>query len=490
MPGPDIAELSTTALSAAADCEHVDVRLVRTRTALHSRRDDEAQAEVDHDSVALGVRVIRNGCWGFAATDVLTPDSVAGTARRAMGLAAVARPTVTQPVRLTPEPVHRGHWRSTYEVDPFDLSPRERADFLAWGCDLLLAHDAVDHAEAHVMAVREQTDYVDSAGTAVSQTRVRTHAEFSGISVRAGSFDTLRTIAPPVGRGWEFLTGPASYDWATELSELPGHLAAKVTAPSVDPGRHTLVIHPTNLWLTIHESVAHATEFDRIKGYEANYAGTSFVRPHDIGTLRYGSPLMNVRADRTAPHGLSTVAWDDEGVAAQEWPLIADGVLVDVQLDRAMAAELGSTRSNGCAYADSGSHVPVQRMPNVNLLPDPAGGSLDDLIGGVDDGILVVGDGSWSIDMQRYNFQFTGQRFERIRAGRLAGPVRDVAYQGSTPQFWNSMVAVGGPDTYHLGGAFNCGKGQPGQVAPVSHGCPPAVFEGVNVLNSTKEGAA
>lgn len=340
------------------------------------------------------------------------------------------------------------------------------------------------------MAVREQTWYIDSSGTSVMQTRVRTHAEFTAVNVSGTGFESLRTIAPPIGRGWEFLVGDTAYDWQGELAELPEHLAAKVLAPSIDPGRYTLVIHPSNLWLTVHESVAHATEFDRIKGYEANYAGTSFVRPHDIGSLRYGSDLMNVRADRTTLHGLSTVAWDDEGVAAQSWPLITDGVLVDVQLDRAMAAELGRDRSNGCSYADSSAHVPIQRMPNVSLQPDPEGGSLADLIAGVEDGILVVGDGSWSIDMQRYNFQFTGQRFERIRSGRLAGAIKDVAYQGSTPGFWNSMVATGGPDTFHLGGAFNCGKGQPGQVAPVSHGCVPAVFEDVNVLNSASEGGA
>jgi TldD protein len=306
-----------------------------------------------------------------------------------------------------------------------------------------------------------------------------------------GGFETLRTLAPPTGRGWEAFTEPGhGFDWAAELAELPEHLAAKASAPSIDPGRYTLVVDPTNLWLTIHESVAHATELDRIRGFEANYAGTSFVTGDDIGSLRYGSPLMNVRADRTTPHGLSTVAWDDEGVAAQAWPLISDGVLVDVQLDRAMAAQLGRHRSNGCAYADSGGHVQLQRMPNVSLLPDPSGGSLEELIAGVEDGILVLGDNSWSIDMQRYNFQFTGQRFERIRAGRRAGPVKDVAYQGTTSGFWGSLVALGGPDTWHLGGAFNCGKGQPGQVAPVSHGCPPAVFEDVNVLNSAREGAS
>jgi TldD protein len=297
-----------------------------------------------------------------------------------------------------------------------------------------------------------------------------------------------------VARGWEYLTGGAvsvggaqAWDWDSELAELPGHLAEKLVAPSVQPGRYDLVIHPTNLFLTIHESIGHATELDRALGYEANYAGTSFATPDQLGTLRYGSDLMNVTGDRVAQHGLATVGWDDEGVAAQSWDIVKDGTLVGYQLDRAMAAEFGLPRSNGCAYADSGSHTAIQRMPNVSLQFDPAGPDLDGLIAGVEDGIYVVGDKSWSIDMQRFNFQFTGQRFHRIRAGRLEGQLKDVAYQATTTDFWGSMRVVGNESTYLLAGAFNCGKGQPGQVAPVSHGAPAAAFESVNILNSAQE---
>jgi TldD protein len=248
-----------------------------------------------------------------------------------------------------------------------------------------------------------------------------------------------------------------------------------------------VVIDPSNLWLTIHESIGHATELDRALGYEAAYAGTSFATPDKLGKLQYGSPIMNVTGDRTADHGLATVAFDDEGVAAQSWDLIRDGVLVGYQLDRHIARLTGMGRSNGCAYADSPLHVPVQRMANVSLQPAPNGPTTAELIGQVDNGIYVVGDKSWSIDMQRYNFQFTGQRFYRIRGGRLAGQLRDVAYQGTTTQFWGSMEAVGGESTYVMGGAFNCGKAQPGQVAAVSHGCPSALFRGVRILNTVQE---
>ena len=247
------------------------------------------------------------------------------------------------------------------------------------------------------------------------------------------------------------------------------------------------MIDPTNLWLTIHESIGHATEYDRAIGYEAAYAGTSFATPDKLGRLHYGSPVMNVTADRTVEFGLATIGYDDEGVAAQSWDLVRDGIFVGYQLDRVFAPRLGQARSNGCSYADSPHHVPIQRMANVSLQPGPEDLSTADLIARVDDGIYIVGDRSWSIDMQRYNFQFTGQRFYRIRDGRLDGQLRDVAYQATTTDFWNSMEAVGGPSTWRLGGAFNCGKAQPGQVAAVSHGCPSALFRGVNVLNTRIE---
>jgi TldD protein len=264
----------------------------------------------------------------------------------------------------------------------------------------------------------------------------------------------------------------------------------------VTAGQYDLVIDPSNLWLTIHESIGHATELDRALGYEANYAGTSFATIDQLGTLEYGSPVMQVTGDRTVEHGLATIGYDDEGVATQSWDIIRDGVLVGYQLDRPMAhlhPELNSVdgrgRSNGCAYADSSGHIPIQRMANVSLQPGAEDVSTADLIGRVEQGLYVVGDKSWSIDMQRFNFQFTAQRFYRIEEGRLAGQVRDAAYQATTTDFWRSMEAVGGPQTWELGGAFNCGKAQPGQVASVSHGCPSALFRGVRILNTNDEGA-
>ena len=318
------------------------------------------------------------------------------------------------------------------------------------------------------MQVLENKFYADTAGTMTTQQRVRIDPEFTAVHVdrAAGAFYSMRTLAPPAGRGWEYLTG-TGWDFDAEIAELPGLLRrARQGARASRPARYDLVIDPSNLWLTIHESIGHATELDRALGYEAAYAGTSFATLDQLGSLQYGSPVMNVIGDRTVEHGLATIGYDDEGVAGQQFDIVRDGVLVGYQLNRQMAQANGfGRRSNGCAFADSPGHIPLQRMANVSLQPAPDGPSLDELIAGVERGIYIKGDRSWSIDMQRFNFQFTGQQFHRIENGRLVGQLRDVAYQATTTDFWGSMEAVGGPQTYVLGGAFNCGKGQPGQVA-------------------------
>ena len=490
---------AAVAAGTAAGASHVDIRVISMRTALVSARDARKESSSDEVSMSMGVRVIVDGCWGFAASDVISPTTAAQLAATAVSLARVSKPLATLPVTLAPEPVHVGSWVSDYEIDPFDVSESERLAVLTDRSAALMAA-GVAHVDAWVRQVKECTFYADSAGSNITQQRIRIESQWDATAVDqvSGAFETMSTTAPPVARGWEYVLGQGAtiggaraWDWDTELSQLPSLVLEKLSAPSVEPGRYTLVIDPTNLWLTIHESIGHATELDRALGYEANYAGTSFATPDKLNNFRYGSHLMNVTGDRSAPHGLATVGWDAEGVAAQQWDIVRDGTLVGYQLDRAMAHEFGYARSNGCAFADAGEHVPIQRMPNVSLQPAVGGASsADELIAAVDDGIYVVGDKSWSIDMQRYNFQFTGQRFMRIKGGRLAGQVKDVAYQSRTPDFWGSMVAVGGPQTYLLGGALNCGKGQPGQVAPVSHGCPVAVFENINILNTTAEAGA
>ncbi|TWV39565.1 TldD/PmbA family protein [Streptomyces misionensis] len=478
----------------ALGAEHADFRFERVRDATLRLRDARPAGSSDTTDLGYAVRVVHGGTWGFASGVDLTMDAAARVASQAVTMAKLSAQVIRaagskERVELADEPVHADRtWVSSYEIDPFSVPAEEKTALLAQWSARLLAADGVDHVDASLHTVHENKFYADTAGTVTTQQRVRLHPELTAVSVdgSSGEFDSMRTLAPPAGRGWEYLTG-TGWDWEEELARIPELLAEKMRAPSVEPGLYDLVIDPSNLWLTIHESIGHATELDRALGYEAAYAGTSFATFDQLGELRYGSELMNVTGDRTAEHGLATIGYDDEGVEAQSWDLVKDGTLVGYQLDRRIARLTGFERSNGCAYADSPAHVPVQRMANVSLRPDPAGLSTEDLIGGVDRGIYVVGDRSWSIDMQRYNFQFTGQRFFRIENGRLTGQLKDVAYQATTTDFWGSMAAVGGPGTYVLGGAFNCGKAQPGQVAAVSHGCPSALFRGVNILNTTQE---
>ncbi len=489
LPLPDLAD---AALSRARElgATHADLRVVRTKQLHRVLRDAKLEATSDASELGLSVRVIHDGSWGFAAGVTLTTDGAARLAGQAVAMATVARPLVPNPVELAPEPVHTDQrWVSAYDINPFEVPESERFGRLLELSERLLAADAVHHATASLLAEQENTFYADTAGTSTTQQRMRVAPELEAVHVGDGGFSTMSSVAPPAGRGWEYLTG-TGWDFDAEVARLPEWLAEHAAAPSIEAGRYDLVIEPTNLWLTIHESVAHGTELDRALGYEAAYAGTSFATYDQLGTLQYGSEHMNVTGDRVTEHGLGTVGFDDEGVAAQTFDIISGGTLVGYQLNRQMARQMaqekGFGRSNGCAYADSAGHIPLQRMPNVSLAADPAGPDVDGLIAGVDDGIYVVGDKSWSIDMQRYNFQFTGQRFYRIRNGELAGQVKDVAYQATTTEFWGSMDAVGGPSTYLLAGTLSCGKGQPGQGAPVSHGSPAARFRDVNVLNTAQ----
>ncbi|MGA8246179.1 MAG: TldD/PmbA family protein [Nocardioides sp.] len=477
---------------------HADFRFERVQYQDVRVRDGAVQGASDTEDLGFAVRVIHGGAWGFASGVHLTTEEAVRVADAAVAVARLSAAMTTVPVEIAPEPVYDDvTWVSSYVVDPFAIPLADKSAVLVEWTDRLRAHRAVDHATAVLYQVRENKYYADLSGTRTTQQRIRLLPSFTakGSDDARGVFDDMSSIAPPAGRGWEYVAGAAAegaWDWDAELAEVPDLLAEKLAAPSVDAGVYDLVIHPSNLWLTIHESIGHATELDRALGYEANYAGTSFATLDQLGSLRYGSPAMHVTGDRTVEHGLATTGYDDEGVATQSWDIVRDGVLVGYQLDRPMAhlhPELNDHRSNGCAYADSPGHIPIQRMANVSLQPGRESLSTDDLVGRVERGLYIVGDKSWSIDMQRYNFQFTGQRFYEIREGALAGQVRDAAYQATTTDFWGSMEAVGGPDTWVLGGAFNCGKAQPGQVASVSHGCPTALFRGVRILNTHDEGA-
>jgi TldD protein len=345
--------------------------------------------------------------------------------------------------------------------------------------------------------LREEKTFASSDGSYVVQTIYRTQPRVTvtAVSKDQSDFQTRSSneIAP-MGRGYEHVRDAKLLEnaprWAAEAVQ-------KLSARPVEVGRYDLVLHPSHLWLTIHESVAHPTELDRALGFEANYAGTSFVAPPEkvLGKLRYGSPLMNIRGDREQPGSLSAVGWDDEGVKPESFDIIRNGLFVDYQTTREQAPYLADyykasgrpVRSHGCSYAESWSDVQFQRMPNVSLLPGEKDLDWDDLIAATDRGIAIVGDGSFSIDQQRYNAQFGGQLFYEIKGGKITGMLKDVAYQMRTPDFWGALDMIGGRKSYHLGGAFNDAKGQPSQVNAVSHGCVPSRFRNINVINTGRK---
>ncbi|MCA1841110.1 MAG: TldD/PmbA family protein [Actinobacteria bacterium] len=483
--------LADAALQTAKDlgATYADFRFEVHRAQSIFVKDHDLQSLSNGEGVGFGVRVIIDGSRGYASDVRLAADAVAAAVRRAIDLAKQFRGLNSEPVELADEPDYTDTYVSAYEVNPFDVGDDEKIAFVRAITEKVLSGGKVDHVDMALLQVEESKFFANMTGSRITQQRIRVSADFEATKVnkQTGAFETMASTSPPVGRGWEFFSN-GGYDYMADAERIPALLEEKIASPSIEPGTYDLVIHPSNLWLTIHESIGHSTELDRVLGFEATLAGTSFAKLEQLGELKIGSDVMNVTGDRVTDDGVATVGYDDEGVKAQRWDIIKDGTLVGYQLNRQMARKLG-VRSNGCAYADSPANVPIQRMPNVTLQPGPDPISLDDLIGGVERGIYIVGNKSWSIDQQRYNFQFTGQQFWEIKGGKLTGQLKDVAYQGNTIDFWNSMEAVGGPETFILFGTFNCGKGLPGQGAPAGHGCPAGLFRGIKILNTVAEGA-
>src|SRR5215211_328841 len=500
MPPDDVIRaLMMDAIGAAksAGASYSDVRIGRYRNSIVFTREQQIVQTADTDSVGAGVRALVDGTWGFGATKVLTRDGVAAAAREAVAIAKANRIARDQPVQLAPVQAYpNATWKSAFKIDPFTIPIEQRADLLLKANAEALKVKGVRFVNSGLLFVKEDRNFASTEGSVISQTIVRVSVPFqiTAVAPDNSDFQTRANPIAPAGRGWEYvleqdIVGNAG-KWAEEAVQ-------KLTAKSVEVGRYDLVLHPTHLWLTIHESIAHPTELDRALGYEANYAGTSFVAPPEkvLGKLKFGSPLMNIRADRSQPGSLAAVGWDDEGQRPEEFDIVSKGIFVDYQTTREQAPWLDAyykkigkpTRSHGCSYAQTWSAVQFQRMPNVSLLPGDKDLGWDDLIAATDRGIAIIGDGSFSIDQQRYNAQFGGQVYYEIKGGKLNGMLKDVAYQMRTPDFWNSMDMIGGKSSYMLGGSFFDGKGQPGQVNAVSHGSVPARFKQINVINTGRK---
>lgn len=469
---------------------YADFRLCRDQTEYLEVRERRLEESSTGVSAGFSVRVLLDGTWGYASSPLATEDEVRRTALRALEVAKASQPLQLRKFVLEDIPVYHDRWDMPMKADPFLVPTDEKiAHMLAINEAALKA--GADYATISFAFVREEKFFASSTGSRITQTRVRTmpDAEVTVVDKATGKFASRATLAAPRGSGYDYILG---YNWAGEAAKAAEQAREKLRAKPVVPGEYDLVLDPTHLWLTIHESVGHPTELDRALGWEANFAGTTFCTPDKLGKLQYGSELMNIIADRSQEGGLSTIGYDDDGVRSvgTEFPIIKDGIFVNYQMAIGQAQLIGQPRSNGCAFADSWESFPIQRMPNVSLQPNPKKCSLDDLFAGVKRGIYIVGNGSWSIDQQRHNFQFGGQLFYEIKNGKLGRMLRDVAYQGSTVEFWNSMDGIGDKSTYFLGGAPNCGKGQPEQTAPVSHGAVPARFRQVTVLNTERKDIA
>ena len=499
--------LADAALNAAKSkgATYADVRIGRYLNQFVVTREDKVQNIVNTESYGVGVRVIAEGCWGFAA--VVDAKDEAATAKAAETAVAIAKANarlLKEPVQLAPQ---KGYgevsWKAPIQKNAFEIPIKEKADLLL-GVNAAAQKNGANYVNSVLFMVNEQKYFASTDGSYIDQDIHRIWPIFSVtcIDPKSGKFETRQALSAPVGMGYEYLqTNPSDkvtgvttrynkgYDMLEDAVAAAQQAKQKLTAKSVEAGKYDLVLDPSHLWLTIHESVGHPLELDRVLGYEANFAGTSFATLDKLksGNFQYGSKLVNLVADKLQPGSLGAVGYDDEGVGTKRWNLVKDGTLVNYQAIRDQVAIIGEKESHGCCYADSWSSVQFQRMPNVSLEAGKTPLSVQDMIKDVKKGIYIIGDGSFSIDQQRYNFQFGGQLFYEIKDGQIAGMLKDVAYQANTLEFWNSCTAICDDRDYRLGGSFFDGKGQPSQSSAVSHGSSTARFNGVNVINTARK---
>jgi len=509
-PGIDVAvkkRLADAALNAAKSkgASYADVRIGRYLRQFVITREDKVQNIVNTESFGVGVRVIADGCWGFAAVvDAKNESDTAKAAENAVAIAKANAKLMKEPVRLAPQKgFGEVSWQTPIKKNAFEVPIKEKADLLLT-VNAAAMKNGANYVNSVLFMVNEQKYFASTDGSYVDQDVHRIWPTFTvtAIDPKSGKFETRDSLSAPMGMSYEYLqanptdkvTGITTrynkgYDMLEDVVAAAKQAKQKLTAKSVEAGKYDLILDPSHLWLTIHESVGHPLELDRVLGYEANFAGTSFATldKWQSKNFNYGSNIVNLFADKTQVGSLGAVGWDDEGVKTKKWDLVKDGTLVNYQAIRDQVHIIGEEESQGCCYADNWGSVQFQRMANVSLAAGKQPLSVDQLIKDVKKGIYIIGDGSFSIDQQRYNFQFGGQLFYEIKDGKIAGMLKDVAYQSNTQEFWNSCAQICDDRDYRLGGSFFDGKGQPGQVSAVSHGSATTRFNGVNVINTARK---
>jgi TldD protein len=501
--------LADTALTAAtqAGASYCDVRIGRYLNQFITTRDLNVENVTNSESAGVGVRVICNGAYGFAATNDMSPDAVANAARQAVAIARANARLQSEPVQLAPvKGVGEVAWATPFKKDWRAVPIKEKAELLI-AANKAGMDGGASFMQSIMFQVNQQKYFASTDGSYIDQDvhRIWIPMFATAVDKASGKFRSRQGLSAPVGMGYEYLDarpedkikaagGVAtlyknSYDVIEDARAAGRDARRKITAKSVTPGKYDLVLSPEHLWLTIHESVGHPTELDRVLGYEANYAGTSFATldKWQSKSFKYGSPNVNIVADKTTPGSLGCVGFDDEGVRGKRWDIIRDGILVNYQATRDQAHIIGEKESQGCSYADSWSSVQFQRMPNVSLEAGKKKMTPDEMVKDVKKGIYIVGDGSFSIDQQRYNFQFGGQLFYEINNGKIGAMLEDVAYQSNTQEFWNACSAVCDDRDWRMNGSFFDGKGQPPQISIVSHGAATTRFNGINVINTARK---
>jgi TldD protein len=464
------------AAALAAGASYADARAIVRRSQVVSTKNRRVDRVDDFESEGIGVRVLVDGAWGFACDRRVDRAGATEAAQRA---AAFARAAPGRHDReLVPVEPAQDEYTTPQETDPVEVPLGDKIG-LCLAAEEAMQHDDVKVTAAFVRAQRERKMLVSSEGTAVEQELVECGG---GIDALASDGDLLQVRSYPsahggssASAGWEYVL---DLDLEREAPRIAEQAAALLRAPVCRPQTTTVVLDSEQMALQVHESIGHPTELDRVYGTEAAYAGTSFLRPDDLGSLRYGSDRMHITADATTPLGLGTFGYDDEGVPAERVPIVEAGVLRGFLTSRETAARIGSGRG-GSMRADGWARMPLVRMTNLHL--EPGDGSLEDLLADVDHGVYFETNKSWSIDDKRLNFQFGTQIAWEIENGKLGRMLRDATYTGVTPRFWGSLDAVAGRDSWRLYGLTNCGKGQPGQHAHVSHGAAPARFRDVQV---------
>ncbi|MCI5081947.1 MAG: TldD/PmbA family protein [Saprospiraceae bacterium] len=503
-------KLAEVALNAAtkAGASYADVRIGRYRNQYVFTREDRVQNLVNTESFGAGIRVIANGTWGFAATNEVTDDGIAKAAQQAVMIAKANARLQDEPVELVPVKGHGDvEWKTPIERNAFEVPVKEKVDLLL-SANAAAMENGANFVNSALFQVNEKKYFASTEGSYINQDIHRIWPTFTVTSIdpKGGKFKSRQALSAPMGMGYEYmipkaedkLAGPEgtgltlyrnSYDIKEDATNAAKQAKAMLSAKSVTPGKYAMVLEPNHLGLTIHESVGHPLELDRVLGYEANYAGTSFATLDKWKTkdFNYGSNLVNLVADKTQQHSLGAVGYDDEGVATKEWHLVKDGILVNYQAIRDQAKIIDESESHGCCYADSWNSVQFQRMPNVSLEAGKEKYSVEQMISDVDKGIYIAGRGSYSIDQQRYNFQFGGTVFYEIKNGKIEGMLNDVAYQSNTQEFWNSCTKICDESDYRLFGSFFDGKGQPSQISAVSHGSSTTRFDDVNVINTARK---